>query len=205
MVMHLRPRGAGGEDGQTSRKPALSPPLTRLETAQSAAAERAEAAAIGCVRRPSDGRGPGGTRGRHVRSRCRCSLYSAIHINSRSWLRSSSTREPSDPPLKVVFRFNDRPPGSSPGLRGKTSDLLHRKERQNGDRVRSRPRAGRRANEHASSLNRRGPLRKRAREGGAREVPTPRTWDLHRRPEARFVRFATPGTGRPGNVSFFAS
>ena len=112
--MHLRPRGAGGEDGQTSRKPALSPPLTRLETAQSAAAERAEAAAIGCVRRPSDGRGPGGTRGRHVRSRCRCSLYSAIHINSRSWLRSSSTREPSDPPLKVVFRFNDRPPGSSP-------------------------------------------------------------------------------------------
>lgn len=26
----------------------------------------------------------------------------AIHINSRSWLRSSSTREPSDPPLRVV-------------------------------------------------------------------------------------------------------
>lgn len=28
----------------------------------------------------------------------------AIHINSRSWLRSSSTREPSDPPLRV-FTF----------------------------------------------------------------------------------------------------
>ena len=27
----------------------------------------------------------------------------AIHINSRSWLRSSSTHEPSDPPLRVVF------------------------------------------------------------------------------------------------------
>lgn len=27
----------------------------------------------------------------------------AIHINSRSWLRSSSTHEPSDPPPKVVF------------------------------------------------------------------------------------------------------
>ena len=58
------------------------------------------------VRRPSDGRGPGWTRGRHVRSRCRCSLCSAIHINSRSWLRSSSTHEPSDPPLKVVNVFD---------------------------------------------------------------------------------------------------
>jgi hypothetical protein len=29
----------------------------------------------------------------------------AIHITSRSWLRSSSTREPSDPPLRVVFFF----------------------------------------------------------------------------------------------------
>ena len=27
---------------------------------------------------------------------------SAIHINSRSWLRSSSTHEPSDPPLRIV-------------------------------------------------------------------------------------------------------
>ena len=27
----------------------------------------------------------------------------AIHINSRSWLRSSSTHEPSDPPLRVVL------------------------------------------------------------------------------------------------------
>ncbi|MGH0183503.1 UNVERIFIED_CONTAM: hypothetical protein FKN15_011678 [Acipenser sinensis] len=27
----------------------------------------------------------------------------AIHINSRSWLRSSSTHEPSDPPPRVVF------------------------------------------------------------------------------------------------------
>ena len=26
----------------------------------------------------------------------------AIHISSRSWLRSSSTHEPSDPPLRVV-------------------------------------------------------------------------------------------------------
>jgi len=40
-----------------------------------------------------------------VRSRCRCSMCPAIHINSRSWLRSSSTREPSDPPHRVVFVF----------------------------------------------------------------------------------------------------
>ena len=37
-----------------------------------------------------------------MRSRCRCSRYPAIHTNSRSWLRSSSTHEPSDPPLRVV-------------------------------------------------------------------------------------------------------
>ncbi len=29
----------------------------------------------------------------------------AIHIKSRSWLRSSSTHEPSDPPLRVIFLF----------------------------------------------------------------------------------------------------
>lgn len=32
-------------------------------------------------------------------------LLPAIHINSRSWLRSSSIHEPSDPPLGVVFLF----------------------------------------------------------------------------------------------------
>lgn len=39
-----------------------------------------------------------------MRSRCRCSKQSAIHINSHSWLRSSSTHEPSDPPHTVVQR-----------------------------------------------------------------------------------------------------
>ena len=39
-----------------------------------------------------------------MRSRRRCSMCPAIHINSRSWLRSSSTREPSDPPLRVFFQ-----------------------------------------------------------------------------------------------------
>ncbi len=38
-----------------------------------------------------------------MRSRCRCSMCPAIHINSRSWLRSSSTHVPSDPPLRVIF------------------------------------------------------------------------------------------------------
>ena len=40
-----------------------------------------------------------------MRSRYRCSMCPAIHINSRSWLRSSSTHEPSDPPLRVVYKF----------------------------------------------------------------------------------------------------
>jgi hypothetical protein len=48
---------------------------------------------------------------RNVRSRCRCSVCPAIHINSRSWLRSSSTHEPSDPPHRVVSDLNRyRPP-----------------------------------------------------------------------------------------------
>lgn len=58
--------------------------------------------------RPSDRRGSGNTRGRNMRSRCRCSMCPAIHINSRSWLRSSSTHEPSDPPLRVVSIVRDR-------------------------------------------------------------------------------------------------
>ena len=34
---------------------------------------------------------------------------SAIRINYRSWLRSSSTCEPSDPPLRIVFFAASRP------------------------------------------------------------------------------------------------
>ena len=41
-------------------------------------------------------------RNRNMRSRYRWSMCPANHINSRSLLRSSSTREPSDPPHRVV-------------------------------------------------------------------------------------------------------
>lgn len=44
-----------------------------------------------------------------MRSRCRCSMWSAIHTNSRNWLRSSSTHEPSDPPLRVIRFHSPRP------------------------------------------------------------------------------------------------
>lgn len=37
-----------------------------------------------------------------MRSKNQCSMCPAIHTKSRSWLRSSSTREPSDPLLRVV-------------------------------------------------------------------------------------------------------
>ena len=56
---------------------------------------------------------PGVTRDRNMRSRYRCSMCPAIHINSRSWLRSSSTHEPSDPPLRVSFVY-DFVPGNVP-------------------------------------------------------------------------------------------
>lgn len=52
-----------------------------------------------------------------MRSRYRCSMCPAIHINSRSWLRSSSTHEPSDPPLRVIIcvsrQFFDSAPSRS--------------------------------------------------------------------------------------------
>lgn len=58
---------------------------------------------------------PGRTRGRNVRSKNQCSMCPAIHTKSRSWLRSSSTREPSDPLLRVViFFFNSEVVGISP-------------------------------------------------------------------------------------------
>jgi hypothetical protein len=62
-----------------------------------------------CDRQPTDpetGVAPGMTQGRNMRSRYRCSMCPAIHINSRSCLRSSSTHEPSDPPLRVIFSFS---------------------------------------------------------------------------------------------------
>lgn len=52
---------------------------------------------------PQTGGAPGETRGRNARSKNQCSMCPAIHTKSRSWLRSSSTREPSDPLLRVVF------------------------------------------------------------------------------------------------------
>lgn len=65
----------------------------------------------GCGNRPSIGLDHGTLgRGRHVRSTGRCSLYPAIHTPTRILLRSSSTHEPSDPPLRVVSPVNWRAP-----------------------------------------------------------------------------------------------
>ena len=60
------------------------------------------------VRDPEAGAVPGLTRGRNLRSERRCSMCSAIHTNSRSSLRPSSTRGPSDPPPRDVFVFRLR-------------------------------------------------------------------------------------------------
>ena len=67
---------------------------------------------------PRTGVAAGVTRGRNVRSRCRCSMCPAIHINSRSWLRSSSTGEPSDPPHRVVIFVFFLRSGACPGRSG---------------------------------------------------------------------------------------
>ena len=52
---------------------------------------------------PEAGVVTGLTRDRDSRSENRCSMCSAIHISSRTSLRPSSTREPSDPPPRVVL------------------------------------------------------------------------------------------------------
>ena len=80
-----------------------------------------------------------------MRSRRQCSMCPAIHINSRSWLRSSSTHEPSDPPLRVMSCLSSRPgpatersgkrPSSTPGADKFTS--FHRaKKKERGGRGR---------------------------------------------------------------------
>lgn len=59
---------------------------------------------------PRTGEAPAESRSRNMRSRCRCSVCPAIHISSRSWLRSSSTHEPSDPPHRAVLTHHERAP-----------------------------------------------------------------------------------------------
>lgn len=61
---------------------------------------------ISFVSDPRTGVALGVTRGRNMRSKYPCSTCPAIHINSRTWLRSSSTREPSDPPPELIFHFS---------------------------------------------------------------------------------------------------
>ena len=95
----------GTESALRETKPA-SPPTERRGASQAATApiRGRRASTRDFVPDPETGVAPGFTRCRNMRSRCRCSMCPAIHINSRSWLRSSSTHEPSDPPLRVVSR-----------------------------------------------------------------------------------------------------
>ena len=56
--------------------------------------------------RPSGERGSRNPRNRHLRSSYCCSVYPAVRNSYRALLRSSSIREPSDPPLRVINLFN---------------------------------------------------------------------------------------------------
>ena len=113
---------------------------------------------------PQTGVAPGWTRSRHMRSRCRCSMCSAIHINSRSWLRSSSTHEPSDPPLKVVIVFSYRSSRSTRRGTVQNCDLAIRKGQTGGCLV------GRRRERALFEPSRPDP----GEGSGAREVPEDR-------------------------------
>lgn len=54
------------------------------------------------IRRPSGERGFRNSQNRYLRSSYCCSVYPAVHNSYRALLRSSSIREPSDPPLRVI-------------------------------------------------------------------------------------------------------
>ena len=51
-------------------------------------------------------------------------MCSAIHINYRSWLRSSSTHEPSDPPHRIVFSGFRKEEGATSHLLSRRLPLL---------------------------------------------------------------------------------
>jgi hypothetical protein len=89
-----QPSGDRGPTSLDGEGPADAPGKRELSLAQSIDERDPEADAV-----------PGLTRDRNSRSEGRRSMCSAIHITSRTWLRPSSTREPSDPPLRVVPLF----------------------------------------------------------------------------------------------------
>lgn len=80
--------------------------LVRRKRAGRAGGPLGPLAAVFYASDPQTGGAPVKIRGRNVRSKDQCSMCPAIHTKSRSWLRSSSTLEPSDPPLGVVFCFS---------------------------------------------------------------------------------------------------
>lgn len=91
--------------GQLAFPSLRSTALVRRKRAGRARGPLGPLAALFYASDPQTGGAPVKIRGRNVRSKDQCSMCPAIHTKSRSWLRSSSTLEPSDPPLGVVFCF----------------------------------------------------------------------------------------------------
>ncbi len=117
-----RPAGLGRAGARESRPEETESALEATEPRGPHGARlrtpRAQARSTACDCYPSDpetGVASGLTRGRNMRSRYRCSMCPAIHINSRSWLRSSSTHEPSDPPLRAVSIDSEASAGATTG------------------------------------------------------------------------------------------
>ena len=100
----------------------------------------------------------------------------AIHINSRSWLRSSSTHEPSDPPLRVISQIFRR--HSRATIRQSARAFTP----QGGDQSLTITN-----NSNKKKDNKRKPVRATARNAGASQGWEPQTGE-----DPRFERFFKP-------------
>ena len=94
-----RPTLCGGRDASTPRARAGAPCLRWIISDTQTDMLLGEPKSAICVQRFDD------------------SLNSAIHTTYRSWLRSSSMREPRDPPSKVVSRISNSRPSSGRNIR----------------------------------------------------------------------------------------
>lgn len=103
LVSPLRPRSKPRAEGSPARWRVCPPPRHR----RASSFRRGRIARVQRCTRPSDRRGPRGGPPYAFDTSMICSINNAFYTVTRSSLRSSSIREPSDPPFGVYLYHND--------------------------------------------------------------------------------------------------